>query len=242
MEMLGAVLGLLLARTMAWSSSGLNNTQLVSNLRRNGVIQSDRVFEVMMATDRGHYTRTNPYADSPQPIGYQATISAPHMHAHVLELLKDQLFEGAQALDVGSGSGYLTACMARMVGPIGKVVGVEYIEELVNISIKNVKSDNASLLSSGRAKLIAGDGWLGYLEDAPYDAIHVGAAAPTVPPALIQQLKPGGSLVLPVGEAGGRQMLELHHKGSDGEVTRTQLMGVMYVPLVDLGADKQRNG
>lgn len=73
----------------------------------------------MLAVDRGNYSKNNPYMDAPQGIGYGVTISAPHMHAHALELLKDQLTEGERALDVGSGSGYLTACMALMVGETG---------------------------------------------------------------------------------------------------------------------------
>lgn len=73
----------------------------------------------MLAVDRGNYSKSNPYMDAPQGIGFGVTISAPHMHAHALELLKDQLTEGERALDVGSGSGYLTACMALMVGETG---------------------------------------------------------------------------------------------------------------------------
>lgn len=73
----------------------------------------------MLAVDRAHYCRNNPYMDSPQTIGYGVTISAPHMHAHSLELLKDHLTDGERALDVGSGSGYLTTCMALMLGEKG---------------------------------------------------------------------------------------------------------------------------
>lgn len=73
----------------------------------------------MLAVDRCHYTKNNAYMDAPQSIGYSVTISAPHMHAHALELLKNQLVNGTRALDVGSGSGYLTACMAIMMGEKG---------------------------------------------------------------------------------------------------------------------------
>ncbi|XP_051942193.1 l-isoaspartyl protein carboxyl methyltransferase, like isoform X2 [Hippocampus zosterae] len=176
-------MGVLLSRTMGWMSSGKTHQELITRLRDHGVIHSDRVFSAMLATDRAIYSRDYPYADSPQSIGFRATISAPHMHAHALELLSDKLTEGASALDVGSGSGYLTACFARMTGSNGRVVGVDHIDELVQSSIRNIQADDPELIASGRIKLVVGDGRLGYPEGAPYDAIHVGAAAATVPKA-----------------------------------------------------------
>ena len=81
-------------RTMAWRSHGANNSDMVRSLGKNGIIQSDRVEEVMLQVDRGKYTTHNAYKDSPQSIGYGVTISAPHMHAHALELLRDNLKPG----------------------------------------------------------------------------------------------------------------------------------------------------
>ena len=117
------------------------------------MIKSDRVFESMAKIDRSNYTKTEPYRDAPQSIGFRATISAPHMHAIALELLNDHLNEGDKALDVGCGSGYLTACMAAMIGASGRVIGVDHIPELVNLAESNVQNDNPNFLQT-RVKFI----------------------------------------------------------------------------------------
>ncbi|PFX24705.1 Protein-L-isoaspartate(D-aspartate) O-methyltransferase [Stylophora pistillata] len=218
---------------MEWRSHGKDNSDLVSQLKRNKIVKSQRVEEAMRRVDRGNYCSISPYMDSPQAIGYGVTISAPHMHAHALEMLKDHLYDGAKALDVGSGSGYLTACMAEMVGESGKVIGIDHIPELVEKSRKNIKQQNSDLLDSGRIVLVSGDGRKGYADDAPYDAIHVGAAAHPIPDALLEQLKKGGRLFIPVGPIHGDQWLEQIDKDKDGNIVRQKLMGVRYVPLTD---------
>ncbi|CAG0881187.1 unnamed protein product [Cyprideis torosa] len=221
---------------MAWRSHGTSNADLIRQLVANGVIKSKKVEEIMLQVDRGHYSTRNPYMDSPQGIGYGVTISAPHMHAYALEILQDNLKPGMKALDVGSGSGYLTVCMALMVGEEGKAIGIDHLDELVQGSLKNIEKDGKTNLT--QIKMVVGDGRLGYEPEAPYDAIHVGAAAPELPQALIQQLKPGGRMVIPVGKTS--QNLEQIDKLEDGKYKKSTLMGVMYVPLTDEDAQRKR--
>ncbi|PIN23074.1 Protein-L-isoaspartate(D-aspartate) O-methyltransferase [Handroanthus impetiginosus] len=216
-----------------FSGSGINrNKEMLEHLQRYGVIKSKKAAEIMETIDRALFVPdgTPPYVDSPMQIGYNATISAPHMHAMCLELLEDYLKPGMHALDVGSGTGYLTACFAVMVGPQGRAVGVEHIPELGEFSIKNIKKSAAAPLLEGGSLLIhVGDGRQGWPEFAPYDAIHVGAAAPEIPPALIEQLKPGGRLVIPVGNI--FQDLKVVDKNMDGTLSVQSETSVRYVPL-----------
>ncbi|GAQ83185.1 Protein-L-isoaspartate(D-aspartate) O-methyltransferase [Klebsormidium nitens] len=221
---------------MSWLSRGTSNTDLIRQMQAFGAIKSERVANVMREVDRGLFVppSEDAYQDAPQPIGFNATISAPHMHAHCLELLENHLKPGARALDVGSGTGYLTACMGLMVKDEGgKVVGVEHIKELTEKSKQNVHNSAAGpLLEQGVIELHTGDGRKGWPPHALYDAIHVGAAAEDTPKELLNQLKPGGRLVCPVGNV-LEQYLMVYDKADDGSVREHTSSGVRYVPLTN---------
>lgn len=230
-----------------WPCSSSSNDGLVNNLKKTGTICSDAVFEAMRKTDRakyiaqletpdgGHIGELVAYSDSPHPIGYNQTISAPHMHAHALELgyeaIKD--VSNPRILDVGAGSGYLTACFARLVEakPGARVYGIEIISGLAQFARKNIQTADPELMDSGVVSVHCCNGWDGLPNEAPFHFIHVGAAADVVPQALMDQLAEGGRLVIPLDEERGGQMLvEVTRNGNI--FSQRKLMGVCYVPLV----------
>ncbi|KAF8633135.1 hypothetical protein AX17_004636 [Amanita inopinata Kibby_2008] len=223
---------------MAWRSSGRSNTELISNLSSYGILKSNTAKNAMTRVDRANYVRNldNAYEDAPQRIGHGATISAPHMHAYAVENLLPYLKPGAKVLDIGSGSGYLVAIFHHLVGESGKVVGIEHIPELVDWSVENLKKDGlGKALDANQIEVFAGDGREGYPEKGPFDAIHVGAAAPKVPSSLLDQLASPGRMFIPVGVY--MQDVQQIDKDENGTVTQHPIMNVSYVPLTD--RDKQ---
>ncbi|PSC68503.1 L-isoaspartate(D-aspartate) O-methyltransferase [Micractinium conductrix] len=214
---------------------------LVDHLRTEGVVKSREVESVLRRVDRAHYVdrgipHAYAYQDSPLPIGYHETISAPHMHATCLELLRDHLKPGARVLDVGSGSGYLSAAMGLMVGETGKVVGIEKHPELAALSVSNVRRDHPELLDGGAVQLRAGNVLGDVLErEEGFDAIHVGAAASSLPDILVRKLNPGGRMVIPVGPQWEYQVMQVVDKDREGQVKKHNLMHVRYVPLTEPG-------
>ncbi|KAH9823416.1 protein-L-isoaspartate O-methyltransferase [Melampsora americana] len=230
---------------MAWRCHGATNAELITKLHSAGLIQSSRVLEAMNKVDRAKYVLKNylseAYQDRPQPIGHGATISAPHMHASALENLLPFLKPGARVLDVGSGSGYVLACMYHLISsPIatgiqqqahGFAIGIEHIPELAKESIENLKSDGLDEpLVGGSIKVVAGDGRNPSTElGCVWDAIHVGAAAPTMPSTLVNQLASPGRMFIPVGI--DSQAVFQVDKDEKGEVTIKELYNVRYVPL-----------
>jgi len=218
---------------MAWRAHESSNEQLIERLKGYHIIKSNPVFNAMKSVDRGDFSldKSEAYNDNPHPIGHGATISAPHMHAMCAEILKDYVTRPkARILDVGCGSGYLSAVFAKMAASDAKIIGIDYVPELVDFATKNMKKSNKDQLDSGKVELKVGDGWKGDENNAPFDAIHVGAAAESMPKALLDQLKNGGRMIIPVGKY--NQNLIQVDKHEDGSVTQEVITPVRYVPLV----------
>jgi protein-L-isoaspartate(D-aspartate) O-methyltransferase len=211
---------------------------LLKDLKRCGVLKSNKVYDAMKQVDRSDFTKYNAYDDSPQSISYNATISAPHMHCHALEYLEQYLTEGAHILDVGFGSGYLTVALSKMINDTGIVVGIEHIKELYEFGEKNIQKHHKNLLDSKKIILVNEDGRKGYKTYAPYKVIHVGAAAEEVPKELIDQLDKNGRMFIPVGTYD--QWIKVIDKDKNGNISEKKVMGVRYVPLTS--KEKQLKG
>jgi protein-L-isoaspartate(D-aspartate) O-methyltransferase len=163
--------------------------------------------------------------NAPLPIGHGQTISQPFIVALMSELL--DLRPEDHVLEVGTGSGYQAAVLAELTGT---VCSIEVIPELAARAAKVLAAEGY-----GGVTLRTGDGALGWPERAPFDAIIVTAAAREVPPALLAQLRPGGRMVIPVGEAYGDQDLRLLRKDGEGDVTSRSVLSVAFVPLTGGG-------
>jgi len=165
--------------------------------------------------------RHKAYSNRPLPIGYGQTISQPYIVALMTDLIKPQ--PGDRVLEIGTGSGYQAAILAELAG---QVYSIEIIEALGKEAQQRL-----SRLDYKNITLRIGDGYYGWEEYAPFDAIVVTAAASHVPPPLVEQLKPGGHMVIPVGSRFLTQQLLLIEKQADGQVITRQVLPVMFVPL-----------
>ncbi|CAN8061712.1 unnamed protein product [Agarophyton chilense] len=221
---------------MAWTCSAASNAALVDNLVRKRLLTTARAEAAMRVVDRRLFVppAADAYADSPQPLSCRATISAPHMHAMALQYLEPYLPPGATALDVGAGSGYFAALLAVLVGPTGSVVGVEHAAQLTDFAVANLQAFRDAAPPAAPVLMRTADGRAGASDKAPFSAIHVGAASPSIPQPLLNQLANNGAMIIPVGSEYGPQNLMLVNKDQHGHVTSTSVCGVRYVPLCDL--------
>ncbi len=218
-------------------NQSINN--MIADIKRN-VLQtrqyigkdqlSNKVMAAMQAVPREQFVPSNEkilaYADGPLAIGHGQTISQPFIVALMTDLL--ELDEPDTVLEIGTGSGYQTAVLAQLAK---KVYSLEVIPELARCAEKNLQK-----LNYNNIEVRAGSGYKGWPEHAPYDAIIVTAAAPYIPPALIEQLKPGGKMVIPVGQPYGAQELFVISKNKDNKIDSRFILSVRFVPLVEDGS------
>jgi protein-L-isoaspartate(D-aspartate) O-methyltransferase len=193
--------------------------------RSGGPAIDPRVIAAMAKVPRHEFAppQLRPYAylDRPLPVGPDATISQPSLVAVMTDLLKIE--RGQKVLEVGVGGGYHTAILAEMTSDVSSV---EF-----NAKVAEAAKKNLERLGYGAVKVNVADGYYGWRPGAPYDAILVRMAIPDVTPALLEQLKPGGRLIAPIGPASSLQQLVLFQKGADGRVTETEIMEVIFRAL-----------
>jgi len=186
---------------------------------------NQRVMSVMGSIERHRFVPDSQlawaYANQPLPIGHGQTISQPYIVALMTDLVN--VDPGDKVLEIGTGSGYQAAVLSEMGA---EVYTIEIIDALAGEAAKRLAA-----LGYDRVKTRHGDGYYGWQENAPFDAILVTAASGHVPPPLIRQLKPGGVMVIPVGSRFLVQHLVLVTKDTTGAITTRQILPVRFVPL-----------
>lgn len=199
---------------------------MIKNQLQSRGIRDDAVLEVMRSVERHNFVpenyRDRAYSDGPLPIGHGQTISQPYIVAFMTEQL--QVSSQHKVLEIGTGSGY----QAAILGELAKhVFTIEIIPELAE-DAKNILNH----LSYKNITVRAGDGYKGWPEEAPFERIMVTAAPTEIPQTLIDQLAPGGRMILPVGAQFLVQYLWVIEKDDQGTVTKEKILPVRFVPMV----------
>ncbi|MFN4132857.1 MAG: protein-L-isoaspartate(D-aspartate) O-methyltransferase [Candidatus Hadarchaeales archaeon] len=206
----------------------MDKETLVKNLIEWGYLKSPEIIRAFQIIPREKFLperySSQAYEDHPLPIGFGQTISAPSMIAIMLETL--DLKRGQKVLEIGTGSGYNAALLAEIVGRSGKVLTIERIPELATFGRKNLKDAGYS-----HVQVVVGDGTLGYPEEGPWDRILVTACTPKIPPPLIEQLKVGGRIGLPLGQHHLFQTWTIVEKTENGTKIE-EYGGCSFVPLI----------
>jgi protein-L-isoaspartate(D-aspartate) O-methyltransferase len=205
-------------------TSARTRDRLVQRLRAHG-IRSEAVLNQIRNVPRHLFVdealASRAYEDTALPIGHGQTISQPYVVAKMTEALLDG-FTGEKVLEIGTGCGYQTAILAPLVK---KIYSVERLPQLLKKTKQRLRD-----LDIYNVQFRPADGWEGWPKYAPYDGIIVAAAAPVVPDKLLEQLAPGGRLVMPVGSPGYQELMLVTRK--DDHFEQVTLGGVSFVPLV----------
>jgi protein-L-isoaspartate(D-aspartate) O-methyltransferase len=202
--------------------AGRREKMVSHQIRARGITDAS-VLAAMLRVPRRHFVadrdRDRAHADHPLPIGHGQTISQPYIVALMTELA--EVKPGERVLDIGTGSGYQAAILSEIVG---RVYSIEIVEALAESARRRLDR-----LGYKQIEVRAGDGYRGWPEHAPFDAIIVAAAPNKIPQPLIDQLSPGGRLVIPVGDF--LQQLVVIEKLEDGSVRRKSVTPVRFVPM-----------
>ena len=205
-----------------WTSE---RAAMVEQIASRGVRDS-RVLEALRSVPRHELVPNNvreqAYGDHPLPIGHNVTISQPYIVAAMTELLAPRKQD--KVLEIGTGSGYQAAVLSKLAG---QVYSVEIVPELATRARADLQR-----LGFNNVHVRTGDGYKGWPEHAPFDRIILTAAPPSVPQDLIDQLKPGGRLIAPVGADPMEQKLLVMEKTEKGTVEKRFVMDVRFVPMV----------
>jgi protein-L-isoaspartate(D-aspartate) O-methyltransferase len=220
------------AAAAGMDSSAAQRQAMVAQQLKARDITDPRVLAAMGKVPRDRFVpedlRSLAYEDHPLPIGMGQTISQPYIVALMTQWA--EVKPGDKVLEVGTGSGYQAAVLAELTD---RVFSIELLPELVEAARTRLRE-----LGYGRVQVKSGDGYKGWPEEAPFDAILVTATAPEVPPALKEQLKEGGRLIIPVGPPESIQELLLLRKVK-GELKEEKRIAVRFVPLVKPGEEKR---
>jgi len=216
------------AATPQGDRAGERRRMVETQVVRRGVTDG-RVLEAMSTVPRHRFVSERlqraAYDDNPLPIGYGQTISQPYIVAKMTELLG--LTSASILFELGTGSGYQAAVAARLAAHVYTMEIQPPLAERARATLAELGYDNVTVRQ--------GDGYYGWEEHAPFDAVIVTAAATHIPPPLLAQLKPGGRMVIPVGPAFATQRLMLVEKGVDGGITTRALFPVRFVPVTGRG-------
>ena len=212
----------LLASASAQDFAVARQHMVETQIKGRGVTDS-RVTEVMSSVPRHEFVpenyRTHAYEDHPLPIGYGQTISQPYIVAFMTEQLRPQPTD--RVLEIGTGSGYQAAVLSKLVAEVYTIEIVKPLAQRAEMDLRRLNYSNV--------KVKAGDGYKGWPEHAPFDAIIVTAAPDHVPQPLIDQLKEGGRMIIPVG---GHEMQQLYLlEKHAGKLTQRAVLPVNFVPL-----------